>query len=45
MGYVDKSENKLIDMEITNNLSGAGLAMYYECMDAIKAKHSTFTFS
>jgi hypothetical protein len=44
MGYVDKSENKMIDMEVSSTLSGAGLAMYHECIDAIKSKNAAFTF-
>jgi hypothetical protein len=31
-------------MIVTNTLSGTGLAMFNECIDAIKAENPTFTF-
>lgn len=44
MGYVNRTDNKAIQMEIDNTLSGAGRALYDECMEAAKTKESTFTF-
>lgn len=44
MGYVNQADKTLIEMEIENNLSGAGRSMYDECMDAIKTKEPTFSF-
>lgn len=37
MGQVDNNEEKTINMIVTNTLSGTGLSMFNECMDAIRA--------
>jgi hypothetical protein len=36
MGYVNRAEDKTITVELDNTLTGAGRAMYDECMNAIK---------
>ena len=36
MGYVNKAEDKTINMELDNTLTGAGRAMYDECINALK---------